>query len=174
MKRHEAVLRSRVIARLSEAISGATCIRAYGLQEWFGRNVCEAIDDMDSAYFLTMANQRWLSVRLNAVGTALVFVTGILIVASRLSVVPGIAGLVIAYVFMIVQTLQFTIRQFAEVENKMNATERLHYYATQLEQETPQLFSNNRIEPDWPREGRITFSNVQMRYRSELPLVFMG
>lgn len=134
---------------------------------------------MDGTYFLTLANQRWLSVRLNAVGTAMVFVTGILVVMSRFSVSPSIAGLVLAYILMIVQTLQFTVRQFAEVENHMNATERLHSYATQLETEEKeeacgQQGSLCQLSPAWPQKGVITFSNVHMRYRPGLPLALRG
>ena len=80
MKRHEAVLRSTVFSRFGEAITGISTIRAYGLQKQFSKSVSDAIDSMDGAYFLTYANQRWLSVRLDAVGTLLVFTVGILVV----------------------------------------------------------------------------------------------
>jgi ATP-binding cassette subfamily C (CFTR/MRP) protein 1 len=172
MKRYEAVLRSHVFSRFGEAISGVACIRAYGLQTQFSRSISEAIDNMDSAYFLTFSNQRWLSIRLDAVGYLMVFVTGILVVTSRFDVSPSISGLVLSYILAIVQMLQFTIRQLAEVENNMNATERVHYYGTQLEEEAPLQLSN--VEPSWPQEGRITFTDVEIRYRAGLPLVLRG
>lgn len=172
MKRFESVLRSHVFSRFSESISGVASIRAYGLQDHFSRSISDAIDEMDSAYFLTFSNQRWLSVRLDAVGYIMVFVTGILVVTSRFNVSPSISGLVLSYILAIVQMLQFTIRQLAEVENSMNATERLHYYGTQLEEEAPVHLGD--VEPEWPTEGRIIFSNAQMRYRAGLPLVLRG
>ncbi|KAH8700278.1 putative ABC multidrug transporter [Talaromyces proteolyticus] len=172
MKRFEAVLRSHVFSRFSEAISGVASIRAYGLQEHFGRSISDAIDEMDSAFFLTYSNQRWLSVRLDAVGYVMVLVTGILVVTSRFDVSPSISGLVLSYILAIVQMLQFTIRQLAEVENDMNATERVHYYGTQLEEEAP--LHLGQVEPSWPEQGRVTFSNVHMRYRAGLPLVLRG
>ncbi|KAI7968222.1 hypothetical protein EIK77_010392 [Talaromyces pinophilus] len=172
MKRFESILRSHVFSRFSESISGVASIRAYGLQDHFSRSISDAIDEMDSAYFLTFSNQRWLSVRLDAVGYIMVFVTGILVVTSRFNVSPSISGLVLSYILAIVQMLQFTIRQLAEVENSMNATERLHYYGTQLEEEAPVHLG--KVEPEWPTEGRITFSNAQMRYRAGLPLVLRG
>ncbi|KAJ6037891.1 2-alkenal reductase [Penicillium canescens] len=179
IKRHDSILRSHVFAQFTEVISGAACIRAYGLQKQFGLRINTAIDEMDGTYFLTMANQRWLSVRLNAVGTAMVLVTGILVITSRFSVSPSIAGLVLAYILMIVQTLQFTVRQLAEVENHMNATERLHSYATQLETDEKedacgQQGTLSQLSPTWPQNGIITFSNVHMRYRPGLPLALRG
>jgi ABC-type multidrug transport system fused ATPase/permease subunit len=172
MKRFESVLRSHVFSRFGEAISGVACIRAYGLQEQFSRSISEAIDEMDSAYFLTYSNQRWLSVRLDAVGYVMVFVTGILVVTSRFNVSPSISGLVLSYILAIVQMLQFTIRQLAEVENNMNATERVHYYGTQLDEEAP--LHLGQVNASWPEQGRIEFSNVHMRYRQGLPLVLQG
>lgn len=172
LKRLEAVLRSHVFARFSEAISGTACIRAYGLQGQFSRRIRESIDEMDSAYFLTFSNQRWLSVRLDAVGNIMVLVTGILVVTSRFNVSPSISGLVLSYILSIVQMLQFTIRQLAEVENNMNATERVHYYGTQLDEEPPLHLA--KLAPSWPQEGKITFTDVKMRYRDGLPLVLKG
>ncbi|RFU34609.1 hypothetical protein B7463_g1692, partial [Scytalidium lignicola] len=172
MKRFESVLRSNVFAKFSEGISGTASIRAYGLKDRFIKNLRDSIDDMDSAYFLTFANQRWLSTRLDIIGNLLVFVTGILVVTSRFNVNPSISGLVLSYILSIVQMLQFTVRQLAEVENGMNATERLHYYATQLEEEAP--LHTIEVRESWPETGEIIFENVEMRYRQGLPLVLQG
>jgi ATP-binding cassette subfamily C (CFTR/MRP) protein 1 len=172
MNRHEAVLRSHVFARFGESVSGTSSIRAYGLQKYFKQRLRDAIDDMDSAYFLTFANQRWLSTRLDAIGNLLVFTTGILVVTSRFNVSPSIAGLVLSFVLAIVQMIQFTVRQLAEVENKMNATERIHYYGSELAEEAP--LKLRPVEDSWPQAGSIDFDNVQMKYRAELPLVLQG
>lgn len=172
MKRHEAVLRSIVYAKFGEAITGTACIRAYGVENQFRNSIRTSIDTMNGAYFLTFSNQRWLSVRLDAVATALVFVTGVLVVTSRFNVSPSISGLVLSYILAIAQMLQFTVRQLAEVENNMNATERVHYYGTELEEEAPL----HRVEVDasWPEKGHIVFDHTQMRYRDGLPLVLKG
>ncbi|KAH7132043.1 P-loop containing nucleoside triphosphate hydrolase protein [Dendryphion nanum] len=172
VKRHESVLRSNVFARFSEAVMGTSTIRAYGLQDQFSRSVRAAVDDMNSAYYLTFANQRWLSVRLDVIGILLVFTTGILVVTSRFSVNPSIAGLVLSYILTIVQMIQFTVRQLAEVENNMNATERIHHYGTQLEEEAP--LHMGEVRPTWPEHGEIVFKQVEMRYRDGLPLVLKG
>jgi len=172
MKRHESVLRSVVFSRFSEAISGTACIRAYGLQDRFTASIRESVNEMDSAYFLTFSNQRWLSVRLDCIGNLLVLTTGILVVTSRFNVSPSIAGLVLSYILSIVMMIQFTVRQLAEVENAMNATERLHYYGTQLDEEAP--LHLGEVRESWPEKGEIVFDNVQMRYREGLPLVLQG
>jgi ATP-binding cassette, subfamily C (CFTR/MRP), member 1 len=172
MKRFESVLRSFVFAKFSEGLSGTACIRAYGLQNRFIVDLRKAIDEMNSAYFLTFSNQRWLSVRLDVIGNLLVFTTGILVVTARFNVSPSISGLVLSYILSIVQMIQFTVRQLAEVENGMNATERLHYYGTELEEEAP--LHTVEVAKSWPQQGEIIFDDVQMRYRAGLPLVLQG
>lgn len=172
VKRQESVLRSDVFARFSEGVSGTSSIRAYGLQQHFIEGLQQSVDEMNSAYYLTFSNQRWLSIRLDTTGNLLVLTMGILVVTSRFNVSPSISGLVLSYILAIVQMIQFTVRQLAEVENAMNATERVHYYGTELEEEPPLRLSS--VPPSWPQKGEIVFSEVQMRYREGLPLVLHG
>lgn len=172
MKRHESVLRSDVFSRFSEAVSGTASIRAFGLQGHFIQSLRAAVDQMNSAYYLTFSNQRWLAVRLDAIGNILVFTTGILVVTSRFNVSPSISGLVLSYILSIVQMIQFTVRQLAEVENAMVSTERLHYYGTELDEEAPLHLAP--VPDSWPQRGEIIFNEVQMRYREGLPLVLQG
>lgn len=172
LKRHEAVLRSTVFARFGEAVNGTSTIRAYGVEKQFAKRVNDSVDSMDGAYFLTFANQRWLSTRLDALGVILVFTVGILVVTSRFSINPSIGGLVLSYILSIVGMVQFTVRQLAEVENNMNATERIHHYGTELEEEAPLHLGD--VRSSWPEKGEIVFDDVQMRYRDGLPLVLKG
>lgn len=172
VKRFESVLRSNVFAKFGEGLSGVACIRAYGLREHFMADLRSAIDDMNSAYYLTFSNQRWLSMRLDMIGNLLVFTTGILVVTSRFNVSPSIGGLVLSYILAIVQMIQFTVRQLAEVENGMNAVERLQYYGQQLEEEAP--LHTIEVRQSWPEKGEIVFDSVEMRYRDGLPLVLRG
>lgn len=172
MKRFESVFRSSLFAKFSEGLSGTASIRAYGLQDRFVENIRSSIDQMNSAYYLTFSNQRWLSIRLDAIGNLLVFTTGILVITSRFNVNPSIGGLVLSYILSIVQVLQFTVRQLAEVENGMNSTERVHFYGTELEEEAP--LHTIEIANSWPEAGEIVFKDVEMRYRPNLPLVLSG
>ncbi|KAK6354470.1 hypothetical protein TWF730_008870 [Orbilia blumenaviensis] len=173
VKRHEAVLRSDVFARFGEALNGTATIRAYGLQEQFKTAVNDAINQMNSAYFITFANQRWLSMRIDLVSISLVLTTTILVVVTRHSTNPSTSGLVLSYILAIYGIIQFMVRQLAEVENAMNSTERIHYYGTQLPEEAP-LRTSITPAPTWPEKGEIIFENVKMRYREGLPLALHG
>lgn len=172
IKRHEAVLRSEVFSRFGEIITGTSTIRAFGVQSQFEQSVALALDSMNGAYMLTYAVQRWLSIRLDTVGILLVFIVGILVVTSRFSVDPSIGGVVFSYILSIVQLLQLSVRQVANVETNMNATERLHYYSKQLEKE--RFAGTCQTHPSWPETGHIVFNDIHLRYRPNLPLVLNG
>ena len=172
VKRFESVLRSHVFAKFGEGLTGVASIRAYGLSERFVSDLRKSVDEMNAAYYLTFSNQRWLAVRLDLIGNLLVFTVGLLVVTSRFSVPPSIGGLVLSYILAIVQMIQFTVRQLAEVENGMNAVERVRFYGSNLEEEAP--LHTIDVRPSWPEKGEIIFNNVEMRYRANLPLVLQG
>lgn len=169
IKRHEAVLRSVVFSKFSEAIYGTPTIRAYGIQDQFLATIRERIDEFNGAYYLTFANQRWLSLRLDYIGVVMIFILGMLVVTSRFTIDPSSGGLVLAYMLSIMGAFQFVVRQMAEVENDMNNTERVHHYGTKLEEEAPQRIG--QVPANWPDKGEIIFDHVQLRYRAGLPLV---
>ncbi|KAL2060532.1 hypothetical protein VTL71DRAFT_9173 [Oculimacula yallundae] len=169
IKSHEAVLRSVVFAKFTEGVSGTACIRAYKAQRQFIHTLRAAIDNMNSAYYLTFAYQCWLAARLDMIGNTVIFTTGMLVVAARFSISPSTAGLVLSYVLAIVQMFQLSARLLADVSNAMNSTERLHHYATAIEQE--KTTSTVAVPDSWPLQGEIVFSAVDMRYRPNLPPV---
>src|SRR3569833_603948 len=169
VKRFESIFRSSMFAKFGEGLSGVACIRAYGRKDRFIVDLRNAIDEMNAAYYLTFSNQRWLAVRLDMIGNSLVFTTGILVITSRFSVPPSIGGLVLSYILGVVQMIQFTVRQLAEVENGMNAVARLQYYGQQLEEAAP--LHTIDVRDSWPEKGEIVFDGVEMRYRAGLPLV---
>jgi ATP-binding cassette, subfamily C (CFTR/MRP), member 1 len=177
VKRYEAVLRSVVFARFTEGLSGVSCIRSYDSQDRFVKTIKAAIDNMDSANYLTLSNQRWLNMRLDLVGVILILTVGIVVVQERFTQSPAISGLVLSYILGATQVLQFIVRQFADVENAMNATERLYSYGKDIPQEGTTVSSGVVPRPPnsaWPFAGEITFDNVRMRYRSDLPEVLRG
>ncbi|KAF4343722.1 multidrug resistance-associated [Fusarium beomiforme] len=150
LRRHQLILDGVVFARLNEALIGTACIRACDRDLRFVKLAHEAIDDMDSANFLTFASHNWLSVRLDNIGILLNLVTSILVVTNALSVALSISGLLLTYSMF------------------MN-TERLFQYTNSLDQEAP--LNGASVRPTWPEHGAIGYEAVQMRYRPNLPLV---
>ncbi|KAF2000827.1 putative ABC transporter [Amniculicola lignicola CBS 123094] len=173
IKRLEAVLRSVVVSRFSEALGGTTSIRAYQMERKFCERLDTSVDAMDAAYYLTIGSLHWLSIRLDVLGSISVLAIGILVVTSQFDIHPSVSGLVLAYMVTVMQMIPWIVVQFAEVENNMNATERIHHYGTQIEQEERQIAPREATRASWPERGEILFQQVQMRYRAELPLVLL-
>ncbi|PLN82694.1 P-loop containing nucleoside triphosphate hydrolase protein [Aspergillus taichungensis] len=171
-KRYEAVLRSVVFARFGESIIGSTCIQAYHKEAYFRERLHEAIDSMNGAYFLTIANQRWLNTLLDSVSNTMILVIVVLVATARFPVDPSVSGLILSYMLTISQLMTFGVRMFAGLDNELNSVERIEHYANHLEQEAP--LHQAPIPANWPEKGRIVFSDVQMRYRPNLPLILKG
>ena len=66
------------------------------------------------------------------------------------------------------------VRQSAEVENNMNAVERIVHYTTEIEQEAPHEVPDQKPPVSWPAQGQIVLKDVVLKYRPELPSVLKG
>ncbi|KAG6334059.1 hypothetical protein ID866_5033 [Astraeus odoratus] len=174
LKRLDAILRSALYSHFSESLSGLTTIRAYGEVERFKKENRRLIDVENRAYWVTIANQRWLGMRLDFLGTILTFAVALLAVGTRFSISPGQTGVVLSYILSVQLSFGWAIRQFADLENSMNAVERVSYYASEIEQEAPHYVDKDAIPGSWPSEGGIVMKDIVMKYRPELPPVLKG
>ena len=191
MKRLDAILRSLLYAHFSESLTGLATIRAYGEVDRFRKesedrvNVenrfvcafarsCKVTDPPPRAYWLTIANQRWLGIRIDALGLILALVVSLLTVITRFTVSPSKTGLALAYIIGIQQTFGFLVRHSVELENDMNSVERILHYSNNLEQEPPHEIPGRKPRAPWPAEGRVEIKDVVLRYRPELPDVLTG
>ncbi|KAF9325126.1 hypothetical protein BGZ91_002564 [Linnemannia elongata] len=169
IKRIDSILRSSLYAHFSETLSGLATIRAYREQERFiGRNAY-FIDLENRPYFMSYSIQRWLGVRIETIANTLVFCTSLLGVCGRYDIDPATIGLVLSYSMSVTGTFNWCVRQFAEVENNMNAVERLYHYSEELTVEADAVIPDNRPSDNWPSAGAISIRNLEMRYRPELP-----
>ncbi|KAF8333586.1 ABC protein [Cantharellus anzutake] len=176
MMRLNSILRSSLYSHFSESLSGLATIRAYGETPRFIRENARLIDHESSALFLTITNQRWLSVRLDTLGGTMTFLVALMSVFGVNGVSPAQIGVVLTYVVQLTQITSALTRQTAEVENNMNAVERVHQYGdTKItSQEAPYELPEAAPPADWPKYGAISFNAVVMRYRPALPPVLKG
>ncbi|KAF8699270.1 Multidrug resistance-associated ABC transporter, partial [Rhizoctonia solani] len=172
VKRLDSILRSRLYATFSEALTGISTIRAYREQPRFVGTSERKIDMGNKAYFMTITCQRYLGVRLDFLGNLLVLGIGLIGVGFRTSADPSKLGIVMTYALTITQTFSQMVTQLAQVEQDMNMVERIVHYRN-LEQE-PATQLPNDLPREWPQQGGISFRNVALRYREGLPLVLNG
>ena len=74
----------------------------------------------------------------------------------------ALTGLTLAYVIETARFSQYSVRQFAEVENLMTSVERVMAY-TNLDCEPG--YKIETLPPiNWPRDGHVSFRHVALRY----------
>lgn len=175
-ERLEAVFRSAVLSRIVEGLSGAPTLRAYGMHADFNLKLLSGLDRMNGASFATVAIQRWLSLRQDAMTVLSLSVLGALIVVNRHTQHPAVSGVALSLMINALQVIQVVVREWAEVESAMNATERLHAYASMipLEEDVSELDpsghpTHKQPPTDWPTTGEVILTDVCMRYRLDLP-----
>ncbi|KAF8753349.1 Multidrug resistance-associated ABC transporter [Rhizoctonia solani] len=139
VKRLDSILRSRLYAAFSEALTGISTIRAYREQPRFVGTSERKIDMGNKAYFMTIACQRYLGVRLDFLGNLLVLGIGLIGVGFRTSADPSKLGIVMTYALTITQTFSQMVTQLAQVEQDMNMVERIVHYRNLEQEPTTQL-----------------------------------
>ena len=178
VKRLEALNRSPLYSMFSETVNGVGTIRSYGRTEYFTQKYSAVQDDHTSAFYLFIACNRWIGFRLDIASWVFIAAVCIASVLSRNEVSTGQVALSITYAVILSGTAQWSIRQSAELENMMTATERVRLYGN-LEPEggpndvKPELLTTaaTRTATTWPARGEVEFKHFSMRYREGLPLV---
>eukprot|EP00957_Ditylum_brightwellii_P023387 1764716-Ditylum_brightwellii.AAC.1 len=179
LKRIDSVSRSPVYALLGETLDGVCTIRAFSAQNALINSMMSMIDRQQLAYYLTCASQCWLGVRLELVGTLIIFFACLCAVTQHGSkagdeAFAGLAGLSISFALTVTQALNWSVRMSSDLEANMVAVERIKQYSM-IPSEAPRHTEEDKNLPHrWPIGGAIEFKSVEMRYRPGLPLVLKG
>ena len=170
LKRLESVSKSPIYSHFGETISGATVIRAYGLQDLFISESQLRVDQNHKASFLGIIGNRWLAIRLETVGNAIIFAAALFAVLARESLSAGLVGLSVSFALQVTQTLNWLVRMASDVETNIVAVERLEEYS-QLAVEDDWDREETAPNANWPEKGQITLEKYSTRYREGLDLV---
>lgn len=172
LKRLDAVSRSPVFAWFGETLAGVVTIRAFGQQSRFIASNEARVDRNQACYMPAMSVNRWLAVRLEALGSCLMFAAALTSVTAMLvskRIDAGLVGIVMSYTISVTGSLNWAVRSASEVEQNIVSVERVLGY-TELSPEAPAEIPENKPDKSWPNEGNIEFRNYSARYRPELDL----
>ncbi|KAG0340284.1 hypothetical protein BG004_006476, partial [Podila humilis] len=173
IQRLDSTIRSHLFSYFSETLTGLGTLKAYhehGIDKAIARNQ-ENVDRSNRAFYMNIIGARWIGYRASMVGHILNVVAVAILVVTRTTVDPATAGLLLSYLARLASELSWAVQCFAQVENNMSSAERLMHYTENLDQEPPSEIPESRPTGDWPEKGEMSFKNVSMRYRPELPLV---
>jgi len=172
LKRLESITRSPVYSHFQESLGGISTIRAYEQMDRFMRENEWRIDINTRAYFPLISANRWLAVRLEFIGSLIIFSAASLSIVSLFTtgISAGLVGLAMSYALQTTQALNWIVRQTVEVETNIVSVERVLEYS-RLPSEAPEIVRNHRPDSKWPSRGGVSFNNYSTRYRDGLPLV---
>lgn len=172
LRRLDSVSRSPIFANFQESLNGVSTIRAYGQEERFKFLNQARIDKNMRAYHPSVNANRWLAVRLEFLGSVIIFASSGLAILTLKSgrVTAGMVGLSVSYALQITQSLNWIVRMTVEVETNIVSVERVLEYS-ELTPEAPEIIEDNRPPKSWPENGEVVFNNYSTRYRPELDLV---
>ncbi|KAJ3772853.1 hypothetical protein FB446DRAFT_788322 [Lentinula raphanica] len=150
------------------AIAGLTSIRAYGVQEAFKAESLRRIDKFSRAARTYYNLNRWITVRVDALGALLSCVLAVYLVYYRgqsasntgfsLNMAVGFSSLILWWV-----------RTLNEFEVQGNSLERIQHYTT-IEQE-PKPTSEAEPPAYWPASGHLRVEELSARYSLDGPKV---
>ncbi|KAH7932672.1 hypothetical protein HPB49_000594 [Dermacentor silvarum] len=170
LKRLEAVSRSPIYVHFSETVTGSSSIRAYGVAERFVAHSNELTDINHSTYFPSIVASRWLFTRLEFIGYTIVFIAAVLVVISRDTLSPGMAGLSVSYALTVTLAIKLLMRCTSDTEMNLVAVERCLEYSKVMQEaawENPYF----KPDPSWPTAGEVVFKDYSTKYRADLDLV---
>ena len=176
--RLQSVSLSPIYTDFSQALTGLSTIRAYGVGQRFVDSLQRRVDYNTVPLIMTQLAIQWLAIRLDFIGSMISFFIAVLAIASNGLIPASFLALGLTYSFQMTTYLKFAVRMIATAEAQMNSVERVKYYIDTIEQEDEGtlkgLDGKDVIVPDeWPAQGTVTGTGVQMRYRDG-PLVLRG
>ena len=119
----DSVGKSPIYTHFQETIGGVSTIRAYRQQHRFIFENETRLDNNQRAYVLSMACERWLTIRLEFLGAIIIFgvaifaVVGVIYGTGSISAIDtGIVGLSVSYALNVTDALKLAIRASCEIE----------------------------------------------------------
>ncbi|CEP10034.1 hypothetical protein [Parasitella parasitica] len=172
LKRLDSVGKSPIYSHFQETIQGVSTIRAYDQQRAFIYQNQIRLDNNQRAYFPSITCNRWLAVRLEFLGSIIIFGSSIFAVLGVLYgpksyIDPGLVGLSVSYALSVTQALSWVIRSYCDIETNIVSVERVKEY---IDLPREKYESPRSVDPMWPAKGRIEFRNYSTRYRDGLDL----
>ncbi|KAF7590610.1 hypothetical protein BBP40_002605 [Aspergillus hancockii] len=163
IKRLEADARSTVYEQFSFSMQGLSTIHAFGRAESYTNQMHAQIDQQAKCSWHLYLLNRWLTFRINVLGTLFSLLTLLFVVSSR-SMTGSFAGFALVFTNHLCHALVTLSRSYATAEMDFSAVERvLEYTDVPTEDST-----GANVPPGWPTEGRLSVTHLTVAYSPKL------
>lgn len=170
LKRLTSVSYSPIMSLMSETLGGRSVIAAYDQNNMFIHYNQERVQNNIDCVFTYRSTNRWLSIRLQAIGAFIILCTALLTLSTINTdnqLGTGMVGLLMSYVLSITMSLTWIVRSSVLLETNVVSVERVVEYCD-LQPEALEIISDHTPANDWPSKGAIEFHNYTTSYREGL------
>jgi ABC-type multidrug transport system fused ATPase/permease subunit len=167
IRNRDSITKSTIFSHLTASLEGLFSIRAFQCESRFIDMYKDKIDQ-NHVYTYGMKELKcWLAFYLDILTSFMIYTTVIIVIEMSLQkqYTASTSGLVISNVLQLLVFLQWAIRMFSEVREKLSSVKQVSYYGNSVQQESPAIIDSNRPPNGWPNTGNIKFSNVILRYQ---------
>ncbi|KAJ5141036.1 P-loop containing nucleoside triphosphate hydrolase protein [Penicillium atrosanguineum] len=169
IKRIESIAKSPVFEQFGSSLAGLVTIRAYNKSDTYIGIIYNKINCHAQAWWNTWLFNRWLGFRMNLLGALFATFTAALVIYVP-DITTSLAGFALSFALQYNSAISTAVRQYANTELNMNATERvIEYSSIELESQ-----GGADAPAAWPTEGRLEVSHLVVGYAPGLPPVLDG
>ncbi|KAF9968871.1 hypothetical protein BGZ70_000015 [Mortierella alpina] len=169
LKRIDSVSKSPIYQHFSETLTGVSTIRALGASDRFIADNAAKADIAANAMFSWVVSNRWLQIRLEALGAFIVLAAALFAVLGRETLSSGNVGLALSYALSVTVDITWLVRSYCDLQNQLVAVERVDEYACKNPEAPAE--TDVQLPENWPQAGRVEFRNYSTRYREGLDLI---
>jgi ABC-type multidrug transport system fused ATPase/permease subunit len=161
----EATTKPPIYSHLTSTLEGLFSIRAYHAEERFDDMFLLRIDKNHQNLFAMQCVKSYQALYFDILSSLVIYFSALLLVFARFTPqIDSIAGLALSNALQMLVFVQWTVRQWGEVETQMSSVGQLVYYG-KTKPEAPFEIPSAKPDPSWPIEGRIKFKNVELKYQ---------
>lgn len=166
--------KSFVANHLAESLAGGMTIRAFKQEGRFFVKNLELVDTNASPFFHNFAANEWLIQRLETVSATVLASSALcMVLLPPGTFSSGFIGMALSYGLSLNMSLVFSIQNQCTLVNYIISVERLNQYM-HIPSEAPEVIDCNRPPTNWPTVGKVEIQDLQIKYRSDGPLVLRG
>ncbi|KAF9942225.1 hypothetical protein BGZ67_002558 [Mortierella alpina] len=169
LKRINSTSLSPLYQHFDETLNGVATIRAMAVQQQFIQENTKRTDYHSNAFTAYKYSDRWVELRLQWLGSTIIFIIALSGVFGRYTLDPSLVGLALNYAMGVTDNIMWLCRDFSEWQSHLVAIERVQDY-TDKHTEAPEKLERS-VPAQWPDQGRVVFKNFSARYREGLDLV---
>ncbi|KAJ3164744.1 hypothetical protein HDU88_005180 [Geranomyces variabilis] len=157
------------LTHVDEVLGGLATVKVFNRLSYETTRNGALYDRLQGALISYYYCNRWFSLWIQIVSTAITFAATIFAIANRSSLSAASIGLSISALLSLAPDLAAITMRFGQFQNDIVALERINCYAHLPIEATDEGY--DRVPDTWPEDGSISYVDVSLRYRKDLPLV---